>query len=144
MKMNDASRIFLAKYKSDVKNLGLKSTYHRDLVVQTLFDFTGYAEAIEIKKKIKEECRVEMKLSLVVKILHFLGKIGVVSVILIAEKKSIRYKLLHHTKSGCLVCKKCARAEEFEDRELVSMVHEVAKKCGFEVDRNRTFVLNVR
>lgn len=142
--MNNACEMFLVRYKSTLECLDFNATYHRELVVKALFDASGYMQASEIKRKIKEKYRVEMKLGLIAKILRFLTKIDIVSVIKIAQNKVPRYRLRHYTKDGCFICRSCERVEEFEDAKLVTLVHQAAQKYGFEVDRNRAFVLNVR
>lgn len=140
MNRQSAYEMFLLEYKKNIKKAGLNTTYHRNLVLKALFFASGYSNAEEIKKKIKDEYKVHIKLDLVSKILLFLEKIEMVIVASIPQQEK-KYRLLCHAKEGRFICKNSARVEEFEDAELFALVHQAAKRYGFEVDKNRTFIL---
>ncbi|MGE4418734.1 MAG: transcriptional repressor [Sulfurimonas sp.] len=140
MSAKDSYEIFLSEYKKNIKRLGFNTTYHRDLVLKALFYSSSYINAKQIKEKIKVEYRVDMRLSLVLKILLFLEKINIVSIVAIPEQKDKKYRLLHHAGEGCFVCKRCGRVEEFHDKNFVLLLQEIAKKHAFKIDIKRIVI----
>jgi Fur family ferric uptake transcriptional regulator len=140
MNAKDSYEIFLSEYKKNIKKLGFNTTYHRDLVLKALFYSSSYINAKEIKEKIKDECRVDIRLSLVLKILLFLEKINVVGIITIPKQKDKKYRLLHHAGDGCFICKRCGRVEEFHNKNFALLLQEIAKKHDFKIDTKRTVI----
>ena len=135
--------VLLEKFKSIIKESGLKYTKQRELIVKFLYENSGHFTPEEINDALKNEYpNMTIGIATVYRTLTLLEESGLVTSISFgAQGKKYEFGLKKH--HDHLVCKQCGVITEFCDEVIEKRQQEIAKKINFQMTDHTMKIIGV-
>ena len=124
------------KFEKWLKNVGLKKTKPRLIVLNILDGEDGFLSAEDIYLKAKEE-DASISLSTIYRILESLSKQDLVETVHVEYSKQVLYEIKHDHHAHHLICLNCHKVIHIEDCPVHDYEAEVAAAYNFEVSNHR-------
>ncbi|MDD3774517.1 MAG: Fur family transcriptional regulator [Sulfurovaceae bacterium] len=135
--------VLLDKFKSIIKESGLKYTKQRELIVKFLYDNSGHFTPEEINDALKNKYPgMTIGIATVYRTLSLLEDAGLVTSISFgAQGKKYEFGLKKH--HDHLVCKQCGAIIEFCDDLIEKRQEEIAKKFNFKMTDHTMKIIGI-
>ncbi|CAA6800071.1 MAG: Ferric uptake regulation protein FUR [uncultured Campylobacterales bacterium] len=124
---------FINNFRVLIKDLGLKNSTQREIILKALFHSKAHLSAEELSTLIKKEYDSSIGIATVYRVLSFLEDHKVVSSINIGNANSKAYEINPSDHHDHIVCTKCKKVLEFFNPDLEKLQVEIANKNGFKL-----------
>lgn len=124
---NDA----FARFKAYLREQKLKSTAQRDAIVEVFLDSVGHASVEELYGRVRKR-HPGIGYATVYRTMKLLTECGV------ADERHFRngearYEMAEKSHHDHLICERCGKIVEFEERRIENLQEETARRLGFEL-----------
>jgi len=123
----------LAEFKNILKQNNLKFTNQREIILYTLYNNTEHLTSEELYMLIKQNYpELSVGIATVYRTLILLEENGLVSSISLGVQGK-KYEIANKPHHDHIICEKCGKIVEFENDQIESLQHVIAKENGFEL-----------
>jgi Fur family ferric uptake transcriptional regulator len=123
----------LAEFKNILKQNQLKFTSQREIVLYTLYNNTQHFTSEDLYMLIKEEYpELSIGIATVYRTLSLLEENGIVSSISLGVQGK-KYEIANKPHHDHIICESCNKIVEFENEEIETLQHTIAKENGFKL-----------
>lgn len=120
-----------ARFKSYLREQRLKSTAQRDAIVEVFLEGSGHVSVEELYGRVRKR-HPGIGYATVYRTMKLLTECG------IADERHFRngearYEKAEKSHHDHLICERCGKIVEFEERRIESLQEETARRLGFEL-----------
>jgi len=120
-----------ARFRTYLREQRLKSTAQRDAIVEVFLDGVGHASVEELYGRVRQR-NPGIGYATVYRTMKLLTECGV------ADERHFRngearYEIAEKDHHDHLICERCGKIVEFEEKRIESLQEETAKRLGFEL-----------
>mgnify|MGYP001582711286 CR=1 FL=1 len=121
----------LTEFKKILKQNNLKFTNQREIILYTLYNNTEHLTSEELYMLIKQNYpELSVGIATVYRTLTLLEENGLVSSISLGVQGK-KFEIANKPHHDHIICEKCNKIVEFENEEIESLQHIIAKENGF-------------
>ena len=122
---------YIQKFRTNIKDIGLKQSAPRELVLKVLFHSKEHLSAENIAHTIKNEYQKNIGIATVYRVLSLLEENSIIESISINNMNY--YEITSSKHHDHMICVKCKKVIEFLNKDIEALQEKVAKKHNFKL-----------
>lgn len=125
------------KFKGYLRSKGLKFTFERRIILETIFSLHNHFDVEDLYRKIEKRIGERISLATIYRTLPLLVESGLIREALKCQERGVYEHIWGHKHHDHIICINCGKVIEFTDEDIEKLQEKVCKKFNFKPMEHR-------